>query len=78
MDREPFAMGVKIAIGGKGGVGKTTVCAVWARLFAEDGFDVLGIDADSYTSLCCAFGIDRKSTRLNSSHTDISRMPASS
>jgi len=50
-------MGVKIAIGGKGGVGKTTVCAVWARIFAEDGFDVLAIDADPNTNLCCAFGI---------------------
>jgi len=50
-------MGVKIAIGGKGGVGKTTVCAVWARIFAEDGFDVHAIDADPNTNLCCAFGI---------------------
>ena len=50
-------MGVKIAIGGKGGVGKTTVCAVWARIFAEDGFDVLAVDADPNANLCCAFGI---------------------
>jgi len=49
--------GVKIAIGGKGGVGKTTVCAVWARLFAESGFDVLAIDADPNTNLASAFGI---------------------
>jgi len=50
-------LGLKIAIGGKGGVGKTTVCAVWAQLFAEDGFDVLAIDADPNTSLASAFGI---------------------
>lgn len=50
-------MGLKIAIGGKGGVGKTTVCAVWARLFAEDGFDVLAIDADPNTNLSLAFGL---------------------
>ena len=49
--------GVKIAIGGKGGVGKTTVCAIWAQLFAEDGFDVLAIDADPNTNLASAFGI---------------------
>jgi CO dehydrogenase maturation factor len=49
--------GAKIAIGGKGGVGKTTVCAVWAQLFAEDGFDVLAIDADPNTNLSLAFGI---------------------
>jgi len=49
--------GVKIAIGGKGGVGKTTVCAIWAQLFAESGFDVLAIDADPNTSLASAFGL---------------------
>jgi CO dehydrogenase maturation factor len=49
--------GAKIAIGGKGGVGKTTVCAVWAQLFARDKFDVLAIDADPNTTLAFAFGI---------------------
>jgi CO dehydrogenase maturation factor len=49
--------GAKIAIGGKGGVGKTTVCAVWAQLFAQDDFDVLAIDADPNTNLALAFGI---------------------
>jgi len=52
--------GIKIAIGGKGGVGKTTVCAVWAKLFAEDGLDVLAVDADPDTNLCSAFGITSK------------------
>ena len=50
-------MGIKIGIGGKGGVGKTTVCAVWAQLFAQDGFDVLALDADPNTTLASAFGI---------------------
>lgn len=49
--------GIKIAIGGKGGVGKTTVCAVLARLFAEDSFKVLAIDADPNTSLGAALGL---------------------
>ncbi|MBW8016923.1 MAG: AAA family ATPase [Planctomycetes bacterium] len=49
--------GVKIAIGGKGGVGKTTVCAVLAQLFAQDGLDVIAVDADPDTNLCNAFGI---------------------
>jgi CO dehydrogenase maturation factor len=49
--------GARIAIGGKGGVGKTTVCAIWAQLFAHDGLDVLAIDADPDTNLCSAFGI---------------------
>jgi len=59
-DKRPFyvlMLGFKIAIGGKGGVGKTTVCAVWAQLFAEDGFDVLAIDADPNTNLASAFGV---------------------
>ncbi len=38
-------------------MGKTTVCAVWAQLFAQDGFDVLAIDADPNTTLSFAFGI---------------------
>ena len=49
--------GIKIAISGKGGVGKTTVCAVWAQLFAEEGFDVMAVDADPDANLCNAFGI---------------------
>ena len=49
--------GLKIAIGGKGGVGKTTVCAILAQLFSKSGFDVLVIDADPNTTLASAFGI---------------------
>jgi CO dehydrogenase maturation factor len=49
--------GLKIAIGGKGGVGKTTVCSVWAKLFAKDGCDVLAIDADPDANLASAFGL---------------------
>jgi len=48
---------MKIAIGGKGGVGKTTVCSVWAQLFAGEGQDVLAIDADPSLSLGAAFGL---------------------
>ncbi|MFZ0034040.1 MAG: AAA family ATPase [Sedimentisphaerales bacterium] len=57
MKKTKISKGVKIAIGGKGGVGKTTVCAVWAQLFAEEGLDVLAIDADPNTNLAMAFGI---------------------
>jgi CO dehydrogenase maturation factor len=38
-------------------VGKTTACAIWAKLFADEGFDVLAIDADPNTNLALAFGI---------------------
>jgi len=48
----------KIAISGKGGVGKTTVCAVWARLLAQSGLDVLAIDADSDPNLASALGVE--------------------
>lgn len=49
--------GIKIAVGGKGGVGKTTVCAILAQLFAESGFDVLAIDADPDANLASALGV---------------------
>jgi CO dehydrogenase maturation factor len=54
--------GLKIAIGGKGGVGKTTICAGLAQLFAESGFDVLAIDADPNANLASAFGIPAESS----------------
>jgi CO dehydrogenase maturation factor len=53
---------MKIAIGGKGGVGKTTVCSVWAQLFAQEGHDVLAIDADPSLSLGAAFGLPAQRT----------------
>jgi len=37
---------MKIAVAGKGGVGKTVVAGVLASFFAEKGFKVLAIDAD--------------------------------
>ena len=49
--------GLKIAVGGKGGVGKTTVCAVLAQLLGKDGLDVLAVDADPDANLCAAFGL---------------------
>lgn len=49
--------GLKIAVGGKGGVGKTTVSAVLAQLLARDGLDVLAVDADPDANLCAAFGL---------------------
>lgn len=55
-------VGLKLAIGGKGGVGKTTVCSVWAQRFADEGHDVLAIDADPSLSLGSAFGLPADQT----------------
>ena len=46
----------KIAITGKGGVGKTTLAALLAQLYAARGQTVLAIDADPAASLAYALG----------------------
>ncbi len=51
--------GLKIAISGKGGVGKSTVAAVWSRLIADQGFPVYAIDADPDANLSHALGMPR-------------------
>lgn len=48
---------IKIAISGKGGVGKTTISGTLARLLAKQGYDVLAIDADPSMNLASALGI---------------------
>jgi len=48
---------IKIAISGKGGVGKTTISGILARVIARKGCDVLAIDADPSMNLASALGI---------------------
>ncbi len=48
---------IKIAVTGKGGVGKTTLSGTLARLLARKGYDVVAIDADPSMNLASALGI---------------------
>ncbi len=48
---------MKIAIAGKGGVGKTTLAGLLARAWAAEGKQVLAIDADPDANLASALGI---------------------
>jgi CO dehydrogenase maturation factor len=47
---------MKIAISGKGGVGKTLLAALLSRVFAESGYSVLAIDADPNSNLAATLG----------------------
>ncbi|PHR28123.1 MAG: carbon monoxide dehydrogenase [Desulfotalea sp.] len=54
-------MSLKIAIGGKGGVGKTTVTSLLARcLAANENNKVIAIDADPVANLAAALGISEE------------------
>ncbi|HZD30543.1 MAG TPA: AAA family ATPase [Candidatus Angelobacter sp.] len=48
---------MKLAISGKGGVGKSTVAGTLARLYAADGHRVLAVDADPDANLASALGV---------------------
>lgn len=48
---------MKLAISGKGGVGKSTVAAALALLMAQQGRHVLAVDADPDANLAAALGI---------------------
>ena len=48
---------LKLAITGKGGVGKTTLAALLAHVFSERGQKVLAIDADPAMGLASAAGV---------------------
>ena len=51
---------MKIAVTGKGGVGKTTFAATLARLYAAEGRKVLAADVDPDANLGLALGFDEE------------------
>ena len=51
---------MKIAVTGKGGVGKTTFAAVLARLYAAEGRNVLCADVDPDANLGLALGFSEE------------------
>ncbi len=54
---------MKIAITGKGGVGKTTLAAGLVKLFARHGFQVYAVDADPDISLGTTLGVPEEALK---------------
>jgi len=51
---------MKIAITGKGGVGKTTLSALLSHLYASEGRKVIAVDADPDANLAAALGVSKE------------------
>lgn len=49
---------MKIAVAGKGGVGKTFIAGTLARMLARDGYNVLAVDADPNINTASSLGIE--------------------
>ena len=54
---------MKVAVSGKGGVGKTLIAAGIARGFAERGLKTMAIDADSSPNLALTLGLSAEEAR---------------
>ena len=53
---------MKIAVTGKGGVGKSTIVALMARILRDSGKKVLAIDADPDMNLATILGVPESYT----------------
>lgn len=62
---------MKIAIAGKGGVGKTTISGTLCRILGRNGRRVLAIDGDPNPNLSVVLGIDKEATPPPNLSTDI-------
>jgi CO dehydrogenase maturation factor len=62
---------MKIAIAGKGGVGKTTVSGTLCRVLGRRGGQVLAIDGDPSPNLSVVLGIDKSAQQPPALSTDI-------
>jgi len=51
---------MKIAITGKGGVGKTTLSGTLARIYAAEGYRVVAVDADPDANLASSIGLPKE------------------
>jgi CO dehydrogenase maturation factor len=51
-----LSLGMKIAVSGKGGVGKTMLVSLLSTMLAQSGYSVLAIDADPNATLAAGLG----------------------
>jgi CO dehydrogenase maturation factor len=65
LSNEVFSTGrnMKVAVSGKGGVGKTLIAAGLACGFAERGLKIIAIDADSSPNLALTLGLSTEEAR---------------
>ncbi len=54
---------MKIAVAGKGGVGKTLIAGVLSRFFSRRGHPVIAIDADPSPNLALTLGVPREKAK---------------